>query len=218
MLSPQTPPSEPRIGPVGPWRFVSDQRVGSIERIELRELALARDAATIHDWVRRDYARYWGMQGMTCADVRAAYEALTARPSLRALIGLVRGADGSPRPAFLTECYLPICEAFARHYDARDSDRGLHILVAPRPAQPIPGFTRAAFASVLELLFADPAAERIVVEPDIRNHKIRAINRAFGFRELRPIEIEASPAGPAKTAMLSVCTREDLRRAMETLP
>nr|WP_255216011.1 GNAT family N-acetyltransferase [Pseudenhygromyxa sp. WMMC2535] len=167
--------------------------------------------ATVHDWVRRDYARYWGMQGLDRAGVTAAYREIVAPAHVRALIGSFAGA-----PAFLTELYSPIEEAFAGLYDARPSDRGLHILLAPPPLETerIPGFSRAAFKTVLDLLFADPAVERIVVEPDQRNHKIRAINRAFGFREIGPIDLPATPTAPGKVAMLSFCTREDLSRAL----
>lgn len=31
--------------------------------IDFRPLQLPVDAAIIHDWVNRDYAQYWGMQG-----------------------------------------------------------------------------------------------------------------------------------------------------------
>jgi hypothetical protein len=202
-----------RIGPPGPWWFSSRQSVGEFE---LRELEIPGDMDTIHDWVSRDYARYWGMQGMSLARVCAIYVEILAKPHVRALLGTwcAPGARSPAAPAMLAECYLPIHEPFAALYDARTGDRGLHILVAPRPARPIPGFTRAAFAAVLELLFTDPNAERIVVEPDVRNHKIRALNRAFGFREVGEIEIPASATAPAKTAMLSICTRVDLRRAL----
>ena len=47
------------------------------------------------------------------------------------------------------------------------------------------GFTRAVFGAVLDHCFADPGVRRVVVEPDARNEPIRALNRAFGFREAR---------------------------------
>lgn len=178
-------------------------------RFELRRLAIPADIATIHDWVSRDYARYWGMQGLDRAAVQRAYVEIVAPAHVEALIGVHEGA-----PAFLAECYHPAHELeLAARYEARASDRGLHILVGPRPARPIPGFTRAAFAAVVDHLFAAPEVERLVVEPDVRNHKIRALNRAFGFRELRPIELPATATTPVKTAMLSICTRDDLARA-----
>jgi siderophore synthetase component len=66
------------------------------------------------------------------------------------------------------------------------------------------GFTRAVFGAVLDHCFADPAVRRVVVEPDARNERIRALNRAFGFRELRTITL------PTKEAMLSVRDRDHL--------
>jgi siderophore synthetase component len=43
-----------------------------------------------------------------------------------------------------------------------------------------------------------------VVEPDVRNERIRALNREFGFRELRTITL------PTKEAVLSVLVRDHL--------
>ena len=32
------------------------------------------DAVTLHDWLSRDYARFWGMQGKTLEEVRDKYQ------------------------------------------------------------------------------------------------------------------------------------------------
>ncbi|MEL6548302.1 MAG: GNAT family N-acetyltransferase, partial [Myxococcota bacterium] len=109
-------------------------------------------------------------------------------------------------PAFLMESYSPHLASFSSTYDAKVSDRGMHLLVAPA-SSPIRGFTRAVFLAVMDSLFADASAQRIVVEPDVRNEKIRALNRYAGFEELKEIEIPATPTSPGKRAMLSVCSR-----------
>ncbi len=54
---------------------------------------------------------------------------------------------------------------------------------------------------MLDHCFADPGVRRVVVEPDVRNERIRALNAAFGFRELRTITL------PTKEAALSVLDR-----------
>ncbi len=36
--------------------------------------------------------------------------------------------------------------------------------------------------AVLDRLFADPGVERVVVEPDARNHKIHVLNARLGFQ------------------------------------
>ncbi|GAB3980984.1 desferrioxamine E synthetase DesD [Actinoallomurus acanthiterrae] len=54
----------------------------------------------------------------------------------------------------------------------------------------------------MELLFADPGTRRVVVEPDVRNTAVHALNAAVGF------EVAGTVSLPGKQALLSVCTRE----------
>ena len=49
----------------------------------------------------------------------------------------------------------------------------MHVLVAPTDT-PRPRLHPAVFGAVLEHCFADPAVRRVVVEPDVRNERIRA--------------------------------------------
>jgi RimJ/RimL family protein N-acetyltransferase len=59
----------------------------------------------------------------------------------------------------------------------------------------------------MELLFDDPAVRRVVVEPDVRNTAVHALNETMGFR------IDRQIAKPEKDAYLSTCTREMFREA-----
>jgi RimJ/RimL family protein N-acetyltransferase len=83
----------------------------------------------------------------------------------------------------------------------------MHFLVAPSDT-PVHGFTRAVITAVMEHLFADPATRRVVVEPDVNNTAVHALNEAVGFvpeREIRK---------PEKKALLSFCTRERFAKAV----
>ena len=86
----------------------------------------------------------------------------------------------------------------------------MHLLVGP-PEKPKPGFTTAVFRSVLEFLFADERTQRIVVEPDVRNTKIAALNVRMGFVPAGIISL------PDKEAVLSFCTRANHLRALRAL-
>jgi len=168
---------------------------------ELRPLVLPDDAATVHSWVREEYANYWGMNGLDMTRVEAAYHEILAPRHVRAFIGLHRN-----RPAFLVETYRPVEDRIAEHYEAEPGDRGMHVLVAP-PTRPIPGFSWAVFRTVMDHLFADPEADRVVVEPDARNVKIHALNWRAGFVPARTVVLPPTPTVPGKTALLSFCTR-----------
>lgn len=163
----------------------------------------ARDAPLLHDWMRRDYARFWGMLNATQEEVLAEYTRISGDPCHHAWLGLEDGV-----PAFLMESYDPAHSPLAPHYAVHPSDTGMHLLVGPAE-HPRSGFTTAVFRAVLEFLFADKATQRIVVEPDVRNAKIAALNARMGFVPARRISL------PDKDALLSFCTREDYLRMLD---
>jgi RimJ/RimL family protein N-acetyltransferase len=85
-------------------------------------------------------------------------------------------------------------------YDPEPGDVGMHFLVAPTD-RPIHGFTKAVITTVMDELFADPRTRRVVVEPDVSNKAVHALNEAVGFVAEREID------KPEKRALLSFCTR-----------
>ncbi len=181
------------------------RHVAGVGVLALRPLRLQDDLQVLHRWVSHERAAYWGMVGMSPEQVRSGYEAICAADHVQVLMGLHDG-----EPAFLVETYHPSGEPVGRLAPCTDTDRGMHVLVAP-PARRIPGFTDAVFLRILEVLFADPVVERVVVEPDIRNEAIRRRNLRAGFVEHGPLDLPAHGPAPAKTAMLSTCTRASFR-------
>ena len=166
-------------------------------QITLEPVDLARDLDLLRAWVTHPRSAYWMMQGASRDDVRQEYAAIAADPHHDAWLGRVDG-----RPTFLAETYDPAHSPLAGLPEVRAGDLGMHVLVAPPTAAAVPGLTTAVFGAVMEHCFADPAVQRVVVEPDARNERIRAKNLAAGFVELREVPL------PGKTAMLSICTRE----------
>ncbi|MEW2618808.1 GNAT family N-acetyltransferase [Streptomyces sp. NPDC048106] len=160
------------------------------------------DAPLLHSWVTHPKAAFWMMRDAGPADVERAYAEIAADPYHHALLGL---RDG--RPAFLMERYDPAHRELAGLYEPRPGDVGMHFLT-PATDTPEHGFTRAVLTAVMTHLFEDPAVRRVVVEPDVRNTAVHALNAAVGFlaeRELRK---------PEKTALLSFCTRERFTTAV----
>jgi RimJ/RimL family protein N-acetyltransferase len=92
-------------------------------------------------------------------------------------------------------------------YEPEPGDVGMHFLVAPTD-RPVHGFTRAVLTAVMRHLFEDPATARVVVEPDVRNTAVQALNAAVGFVPEREID------KPEKRALLSFCTRERFEKAV----
>ncbi len=176
----------------------TDATLGSFA---IRPLDPFADAELLHGWVTHPKAAFWMMQGATLPDVEREYMKIAAAEHHDAFIGLHEG-----RPAFLMERYDPSRLELVGLYDARPGDVGMHFLVAPSDT-PLHGFTRAVITTVMAALFADPATERVVVEPDVDNKAVHALNGAVGFVADGPVK------KPEKKALLSFCTREQFEAA-----
>lgn len=176
-------------------------------RFDFRCLDARADAPLLHSWVTRPYASFWGMQTADLEDVVEEYAKIQASGHHHALLGLDGGV-----PAFLMEEYLPAASPLAGLYAVQPGDIGMHLLVAPPPGDPQPGYTTAVMDAVLGRLFAKPGVERVVVEPDARNTKIHALNERLGFQP------EGLVTLPDKEALLSFCSRADYLAARGALP
>jgi hypothetical protein len=175
--------------------------VAGIGSLTIRPLDLSRDVSTIHSWVTQPYAQYWGLIGASLDDVRTEYRRIQQTGYHQAFLGAHNG-----RAAFLMERYQPEYDAVGGVYEPTPGDIGMHVLVAPAERR-VPGFTTAVFGTVLDCLFSDPLIDRVVVEPDIRNAKIQALNERMGFRKQRIVTL------PDKEAWLSFCTRDQYAEA-----
>ncbi|MFE3991333.1 GNAT family N-acetyltransferase [Streptomyces goshikiensis] len=167
----------------------------------VRPLDPFADAELLHGWVTHPKASFWMMQDATPADVEREYMRIATHEHHQAFIGLHEG-----RPAFLMETYDPSELELVGLYDAQPGDVGMHFLVAPSD-KPLHGFTRAVITTVMAAVFADPATERVVVEPDVNNTAVHALNEAVGFVAERPV------TKPEKEALLSFCTRAQFEAA-----
>ncbi|WP_160711706.1 GNAT family N-acetyltransferase [Chitinophaga solisilvae] len=167
----------------------------------LRPLLMDEDIPVIHNWVNREYARYWQMQDTTLEEVRAVYTSITQAKDSRVYMGFYNN-----EPAFLLECYWVMNDPLGEYYEVRPGDHGFHILVAP-PDKRIANFTWNIFTVIIDFMLSDPAVERLVVEPDVRNDKIHVLNKRAGFEYQKIIDL------PHKQAYLAFCTREQYNAA-----
>lgn len=170
--------------------------------LSLRPFDLDADVELLHSWVTQPYAEYWGLQRASVADVRAEYERIAATEHHQAYLG-----EHDGRATFLMERYLPVYDAVGQVYDVAPGDVGMHVLVGP-PVVRITGFTGAVFETIMDCLFSDPLVDRVVVEPDVRNAKIQALNARMGFRKHSIVSL------PDKQAWLSFCTRDQYADAL----
>lgn len=175
----------------------------------LHDLDPETDTSLLHRWVTHPKSRFWLMEDSTAAEVTAEYRRIAAHPHHDAYLGRWRG-----NPNFLAERYDPAMVELRGLYPARPGDIGMHFLCAPTD-QPVHGFSLAALTTVMAWLFSDLATQRVVVDPDVRNTAIHALNESVGF------DVVGSVTKPEKTALLSICTRERFTartRDSEVLP
>ncbi|MEM9339296.1 MAG: GNAT family N-acetyltransferase [Bacteroidota bacterium] len=166
-------------------------------KVTIRKLDVERDAPTIHDWVNRDYAVFWGMQGSSSEEVKKEYTHLSGRDQYEVFMGYYQ-----EQPAFLLERYHPQSDLIANYYPWEASDCGIHVMVAPQGKERIKNFTLYQFQTIVDFVFEDPVVDRILVEPDIRNKKMFAICERIGFQLGQVVEL------PHKTAQLAFLTRK----------
>ncbi|MFV8186889.1 GNAT family N-acetyltransferase [Streptomyces sp. AF1B] len=166
-----------------------------------RPLDPLQDAELLHSWVTHPKAAFWMMQDARLQDVEREYMRIAAHEHHHAYLGL-RGGE----PAFLMERYDPRYVELVGLYEPRPGDVGMHFLT-PETDTPVHGFTRSVITAVMAHLFADPAVSRVVVEPDVSNKVVHALNEAVGFVPEREIQ------KPEKRALLSFCTREQFLAA-----
>ncbi|MGW0014834.1 GNAT family N-acetyltransferase [Streptomyces tendae] len=174
----------------------------AVGALTLRPLDPLHDAELLHGWLTHPKSAFWMMQDARLVDVERAYMELAADEHQQAHLGLHDGV-----PAFLMERYDPAHRELVGLYEPEPGDVGMHFLVAPTD-RPVHGFTRAVITAVMTELFADPATRRVVVEPDVTNTGVHALNAAVGFVPEREIQ------KPEKKALLSFCTREQFEEAV----
>ena len=185
---------------------VAVSSVPGLGDVRLRPVVPADDGPLLHAWVTAPRARFWQMQGATVDDVVRAYAEIDASPHHDAFLGEVEG-----RPQFLMERYDPAHDPVGTVLDVRPGDVGMHLLVGPTDT-PVPGFTTAVMRTVLAVLFRDPAAQRVVVEPDAANTAVHALNARVGFVVHGVVEL------PGKRALLSTCTRAQYAATLRSTP
>ncbi|PKV87601.1 GNAT family N-acetyltransferase [Streptomyces sp. TLI_146] len=146
--------------------YVYEEKAPGFGTVRLRRLDPSHDADLVHSWVTQERARFWGMLDADRAYVEETYAYVDSLPTHHAFLLLL-----DDEPVGLFQTYEPAADPLGECYEVRPGDVGIHILVAPAPGTPRPGFTGALMKSLIDYVLSDPAHQRIVVEPDVRNVK-----------------------------------------------
>ncbi len=180
---------------------VFSKTIENFGTLQLRPLDLDTDIPLIHEWVTKPYASYWEMQDSSLEAVQESYTAVTALAHHDVFIGMY-----NEEAVFLMERYSATKDPISAYYPVQEGDYGMHLLVAP-PTEKIHGFTWHIFTTILDYFFSNDLVNRVVVEPDVNNKKIHALNVKAGFQYESTIEL------PHKKAALAFCERVNYKTA-----
>ncbi|MEV5692777.1 GNAT family N-acetyltransferase [Micromonospora globbae] len=171
------------------------EKISDLGELTLVTVAPDRHAELLHGWVTRPRNSFWGMGGHTVEQVREIYAFLDGLPTHHAYLVMI---DGEPVGLFQT--YQPDADPVGERYPVQPGDVGMHLLLNP-PRRYARGLTSAVGPALARFLFRDPAAQRIVVEPDVRNEVALRRLEAEGFVFGPEIDL------PDKRAQLAFLTR-----------
>ncbi|MBU2996780.1 GNAT family N-acetyltransferase [Cellulophaga baltica] len=181
------------------------QEYAGFGSISIRPFKVNEDSVFLHNWVIQEYAVFWEMQNATLQDVEDEYTKLTVPKDYDVFVGVFNN-----KPAFVLEKYNPKKDIINQFYNPRDSDSGVHIIVAP-PSEPITAnFTWFMFRAIMDFTFANSSIDRILVEPDIRNKKMFALCQRIGFTLGEVVEL------PHKTAQLAFLTKANYQQKINS--
>ncbi|MET9445932.1 GNAT family N-acetyltransferase [Streptomyces cinerochromogenes] len=154
------------------------QHVDGYGTVRVRALDPEGDADLVHAWVSDERASFWGMNGLTKAQVTEIYAHMATLDTHHAHLVT---KDGEPAALFQT--YEPAADRVGECYDVRPGDLGVHLLLAPAgPGGAHPGWTSALLKAVTAYALLVLDRRRIVIDPDVRNAKAIARFERQGFR------------------------------------
>ncbi|MDR6965213.1 GNAT family N-acetyltransferase [Shewanella putrefaciens] len=169
--------------------------ITSINGFQFRALDLTQDIPTLQSWLNQDYAKFWGMQGLSLAAIENLMETTDHK---FALIG-----EWQAKALFMVELYDPVHDEVGQHYRVAPGDCGMHLIIAPPDGNPVSGLSFKVMDAIAKLVLEKLAFTRLVVEPDQLNMKIHHLNSRVGIRYEKAIQLST------KAAFLGFCTAAD---------
>ncbi|WP_373034399.1 GNAT family N-acetyltransferase [Streptomyces sp. NRRL B-2790] len=156
---------------------VHEQRIDGFGTVRIRPLDPVADADVVHAWVSAERAVFWGMTGLTRAQVADIYAHMATLDTHHAHLVTKDG-----EPAALLQTYEPAADRVGECYEVLPGDIGVHLLLAPAPASgPRPGWTSALLTAMAAYVLLVLDRRRVVVDPDVRNTRAIARFERQGF-------------------------------------
>ena len=167
----------PETGTPARRPVLHEQHVDGFGTVRVLPLDPAADAGTVHRWVSEQRAAFWGMNGLTQAQVTEIYAHMDTLDTHHA--HLVTRDD---EPVALLQTYDPAADRVGDCYAVAPGDIGIHLLLAPAgPDGERPGWSAALMGVLASYVLLGLDRRRVVVDPDVRNEKAIARFLRQGF-------------------------------------
>lgn len=153
--------------------------------VAVRPVDPAADAALLTSWVTTDRAVFWGMSGLSQADVEEIYAYIDEQEHLAAYLLVLEDV-----PVGLLQTYDPQVDEIGEWYDRREGDVGVHLLLADDERRA--GRTSEVLAAGLDFVAHLPGCRRIVFEPDARNAASIALMERLGCERGPLVDLKTS--------------------------
>ncbi|MEW2162739.1 GNAT family N-acetyltransferase [Streptomyces sp. NPDC007084] len=147
--------------------FVHEEHIPGTGTVRIRPLDPAADCATVHAWASEERAAFWGMNELTPDQITEIYSELDKLTTHHAFL-----VEKDGEPVALLQTYDPEADRVGECYEVRPGDIGIHLLLAPAgPDGSRPGWTASLSGVIASYVLRGLDRQRVVTDPDIRNHK-----------------------------------------------
>lgn len=166
------------------------------QTIAFRLVELERDLSLIHNWMNQPYViPFWNL-AFDLKQMRSHLEAATSDSHQTLYIGYL-----DDEPMSYWESYWAIDDIVAQYYPAHVADQGIHLLIGS-PDYLGKGYALPLLRAMVSFQFQHAATQKIIAEPDRRNHKMIHVFQRCGFKRQTEIDL------PDKRALLMFCDRQ----------
>ncbi len=170
------------------------------QEISFRPVSLEQDLARIHDWMNQPHVIPFWKLNFSQDKMKAHLEKALADTHQTLYIGLLNGV-----PMSYWESYWATEDIVGNYYPVDANDQGIHLLIGP-PEFLGQGYALPLLRAMTAFQFQQPATQKVVTEPDIRNHKMIHIFKRCGFSFQKAIDL------PDKQGAFMVCDRAEFNR------
>ena len=168
--------------------------------IAFRPVVLEQDLPLIHNWMNQPHVIPFWKLAFDLERMRQHLQKASSDSHQTLYIGLLNDV-----PMSYWESYWAIDDIIARYYPADAADRGIHLLIGA-PEFLGKGYALPLLRAMTSFQLQHSQTQKIVTEPDIRNHKMIHVFDRCGFQLQKEIEL------PEKRGALMFCDRQHFMR------